>query len=205
MTSTTARGIEAFINERLSLWKEGDFQDGNLWDAFVEEFDGYTKEDFKSIDTAVIRRLRDYLRKRGVWIQKNIRIGIAETLYNTLQEEEPKLWTDEEILRCHEKEKFDSFRMNERLANWGIVAAPATTSPAAPAPLAAPAVSPAAIPAASTVSAPPASPAAPASRAAPAIPAAPAILAAPAIPQQPLRHLHLSIILNRRFEGETVS
>ena len=64
------------INEALKAWEECGFKDMSLWETF-QEFDNFTEEDFKLASNYNIRRLRDYLRKFGVWIRKQQRFIIA--------------------------------------------------------------------------------------------------------------------------------
>ena len=47
------------------------------------------EKDFKLASNHNIYKLRDYLQKFGVWVQKQQKYTIARSLYNTLLEEQP--------------------------------------------------------------------------------------------------------------------
>lgn len=60
-----------------------DFKDLDLWEAFKDDFEGWTEDDFKLTTNHEIRKVRTSLRKRGFWVEKS-RLTIAKSLYNTL-------------------------------------------------------------------------------------------------------------------------
>ncbi len=55
-----------------------------------------------------MRRLRDTLRRREVWVSRDEKITIEKALYNTLQKKNPPRWTEEEVLKCLPHENFIS-------------------------------------------------------------------------------------------------
>lgn len=112
MASSTKSGDRPDVNEiilkALKEWEELDFRDLSLWEAFQEEFEDFTDENFKLATITHLRKLRDFQRRRGVWILKQSRTSIAKSLHNTLLEEEATPWTEEEVKRCYDNEKFSS-------------------------------------------------------------------------------------------------
>ena len=82
---------------------------------FQDDFEGYTEEDFKLVNNNDIRKLRNFLRRQGVWIEKS-RLTIAKSLFNALQEKEPTQWTNTDIQEYLSTEgAFDSYRINYRI------------------------------------------------------------------------------------------
>jgi hypothetical protein len=64
-------------------------------------------EDFKSdVSHTLLRRLRDILRKREIWISRDEKIIIEKALYNTLQKKNSLRWIEEEVLKCLSHENF---------------------------------------------------------------------------------------------------
>lgn len=61
-----------------------DFKNSNLWEAYIEDFQGFSENEFKLVDYIEIRKLRTLLRKRGVRIEKSGNITVAKSLFNTL-------------------------------------------------------------------------------------------------------------------------
>ena len=73
----------------MKICDEYEFFDMDLWDSFRENnFETYTVNDFKLVNNQQIRELRDFLRQRGVWVEKNTKTPIATALYNVLQKGE---------------------------------------------------------------------------------------------------------------------
>lgn len=101
------RDVDGQIKRTLKEWEEGDLRDHSLWSSYKEEYEGYTAADFRSVPNTKIQRLRNFLRKRGVWIEKSS-MKLATALFNALQEDEPTEWTAEEARRCDTSEKFIS-------------------------------------------------------------------------------------------------
>ncbi len=94
------------------MWEKFGFKDMSLWETFQYDFESYTEEDFKSASIHHQRKLRDYLRKYGVWVRKQQRYTIARSLYEVLLEEEPTSWTEAEITACEENEEFASYQIS---------------------------------------------------------------------------------------------
>ena len=86
-SGTPLRNVDKTIEEALKAWEKYGFEDMSLWETFQEDFEGFTEEDFRLGSNYNIRRLWDYLRKFGVWIQKQQRYTIIKSLYGALLEE----------------------------------------------------------------------------------------------------------------------
>jgi hypothetical protein len=75
-----------------------------LWKQFRKNFAEWIEDDFK-IDVLNIRlkRLRNVLRKRDVWILKDSKIIIAKSLIQILEKEHSTLWIEAKIINSAEK------------------------------------------------------------------------------------------------------
>ena len=107
----TPTDITTLITALTKVWDQYHLQDDDLWESFRENFKGYTENDFKIPHNVQIRKLRELLRKQGVWVLKDPKVTISRSLFNTLQEETPTPWTEEEVTRCKTKEPFTSFHV----------------------------------------------------------------------------------------------
>ena len=151
-SGTPLRNVDKIIEEALKVWEKFGFKDMSLWETFQYDFESYTEEDFKSASIHHQRKLRDYLRKYGVWVRKQQRYTIARSLYEVLLEEEPTSWTEAEITACEENEEFASYQISRLIdSDFGrkprksralTPTSPTGPPPAAPAPFASPSPTP---------------------------------------------------------------
>jgi hypothetical protein len=96
-----------FVQKAITSYDREDMKNNTLWKQFRENFAEWIKDDFK-IDVLNIRlkRLRNALRKRDVWILKDSKMIIAKSLIQILEKEHSILWIEEEIV--NNSEKFES-------------------------------------------------------------------------------------------------
>jgi hypothetical protein len=89
------------------LYDREDMKNDTLWKQFRKNFAEWIEDDFK-IDVLNIRlrRLRNALRKRDVWILKDSKMIIAKFLIQILEKEHSISWIEEEIV--NNSEKFES-------------------------------------------------------------------------------------------------
>lgn len=70
----------------------------DLWEEFQETFENWTNEHFQTADKDAVKDLRIYLVTHGVFVQRvRGNIGYIQAIMQALQEEEPHVWTIEEI------------------------------------------------------------------------------------------------------------
>ena len=86
----------------------------DLWEQYKEDFADFTEATFKACNLAAICNLRTLLRHQGVWVEKDKRVTITQSLYDTLCEEDQREWTKEEILDQVKatSKLFASFKLN---------------------------------------------------------------------------------------------
>jgi hypothetical protein len=89
--------VTGYIAWQLSVYKSRRYRDFNLWEAFVEDFEGFEKSTFDIADRTWVRDLRNHLRANGVFVYKQARLSITTQLCKVLAEDSPHKWTQEEI------------------------------------------------------------------------------------------------------------
>ncbi len=96
-----------FVQKAINSYDREDMKDDTLWEQFRENFAEWIEDDFK-IDVLNIRlrRLRNALRKRDVWVLKDSKMIIAKFLIQILEKEHSILWIEAKIV--NNSEKFES-------------------------------------------------------------------------------------------------
>ncbi len=114
-SGTPLCNVNKIITKALKVWEESSFKDRYLWKIFQDNFNDFIEEDFTSASVHHQRRLRAYLQKYGVWVQKQQRYTITRSLYEVLFEEKPTPWTETKIIACEKKEEFALYHINRLL------------------------------------------------------------------------------------------
>ena len=84
-TKPVGRGI--FITTKATGYQEEDLQDEMLWAEFRDNFRDWTITDFNECPSITLRKLRQLLRQRGVWVGSHPEIPPAQSLYDVIKEE----------------------------------------------------------------------------------------------------------------------
>jgi DNA-binding cell septation regulator SpoVG len=86
----------------------------DLWEQYQEDFADFTEAIFKVCNPITIRNLRTLLCNQGIWVERNKRVTVAQSLYNIIHEKDQTEWTKEEILDQFQetKELFASSKLN---------------------------------------------------------------------------------------------
>jgi hypothetical protein len=114
--NSTSQDLTDYIQTKTHLYEVERAADSDLWDLYQEEFKDFTVATFKKVGTRPLQLLRNTLRSRGVYIQKNDKHNtLAEVLYNTLQEEEQHQWTEDEIISAISETTLNSHKLQWRL------------------------------------------------------------------------------------------
>lgn len=105
--------VYEYMDHKLTEYEHDGFTDQDMWEQFRDDFTGFTEEHFKVGGPTMLRKLRNLLCKQGVWILRSTRVTIAKSLQNTIQEETPTEWTQEEVA-AHFKSfgAFNSIQLN---------------------------------------------------------------------------------------------
>ena len=111
LMSTT--DVNDYIQFKLLEYGHYKLLNDDLWEQYKEDFADFTEAIFKTCNLAAICNLRTLLRNQGVWVKKDRRVTIAQSLHDTLREEDQTEWTKEQILD-HIKTNglFASFKLN---------------------------------------------------------------------------------------------
>ena len=119
---TSNEDLLEYIQVKTYLYRTEEAIDQDLWDLYQEEFESFTVAILKTIGTKTLQMLRNTLRARGVYIQKNDRhTTLAEVLYATLKEDERHQWTDEEIKIASTEVKIESRQLQQRLRAMNLI------------------------------------------------------------------------------------
>jgi hypothetical protein len=81
--------LDAFIDWKLTEYNKDKWRDNNMWEIYLEDFNTFTADTFKACQQTLIRKLRSHLRSNGVWVKVDRRVTVAQSLFETLGEEDP--------------------------------------------------------------------------------------------------------------------
>jgi hypothetical protein len=97
-----------FVQTTIISYDRENLKNDTLWEQFRKNFVDWIEDDFISeVLNIRLRRLRNALRKRDVWILKDSRIIIAKSLIRTFEKEHSTLWIEAEIVNNTEKFQSD--------------------------------------------------------------------------------------------------
>jgi hypothetical protein len=91
-TATDIREVKAFVDWRLSVYKENRWKGFDLWESFVDDFESFTKGILDGLGKDRLKTIREYLRENGVYVRKEARKSIAEGLLGAIHEQTPSKW-----------------------------------------------------------------------------------------------------------------
>jgi hypothetical protein len=80
--------LNGYIAWRIDLYEDFfRYRDYDLWEAYVEDFEGFTETLFRLASKNYLRKLmRDFLRANGVYVHRQARIPMAKESYKTKHE-----------------------------------------------------------------------------------------------------------------------
>ena len=91
-TVTDIKEVKAFVDWRLSIYKENGWKGFDLWESFVDDFESFTKDILDDLGKDRLKKIRDYLRENRVYVRKEARKSIADGLLGTIHEPTPSKW-----------------------------------------------------------------------------------------------------------------
>ena len=92
ITATNIKEVKVFVNWRLSIYKKKGWKGFNLWESFVNNFKSFTRDILDNLSKDQLKKIKDYLRKNKVYIQKEARKSIADSLLKVIHEPTPSKW-----------------------------------------------------------------------------------------------------------------
>ncbi|POS82113.1 hypothetical protein EPUL_006674 [Erysiphe pulchra] len=110
----TKPNINGYIIWVMKIWKDSEYRDEALIEAFQEDFAEWTTEIFDVADRLLLRDLRDHLRKNGVFTECKPGIKYAKQLENILKQDVNHNWTEQEIEYVSNRGIFNS-RFNPKM------------------------------------------------------------------------------------------
>jgi hypothetical protein len=94
-TKPVGRGI--YITTKATGYQEEDLQDEMLWAEFRDNFRDWTITDFNECPSMTLRKFRQLLHQRGVWVGSHPEIPPAQSLYDVIKEERQTKWSESDI------------------------------------------------------------------------------------------------------------
>jgi hypothetical protein len=99
--TATKEDFGEYVETKVYVHKLEGFSDFTLWSLYKEEFEGWTRDNFKVLRRDTRAMLRLHLIERGVYVAPySTRYPMSDALFNTLGEEEQHEWTDEELIEA---------------------------------------------------------------------------------------------------------
>ncbi|RKF71197.1 hypothetical protein GcM3_106004, partial [Golovinomyces cichoracearum] len=90
--------LDLYISTKISEYKEFNSTDSDLWELFQEDFADFTVDNFKSLGTAKLQQLRNFLKCGGVRVPVNDRQKtLPKVLSEVLHEEIQPNWTSDDF------------------------------------------------------------------------------------------------------------
>ncbi len=113
---TTAEDVTNYIDFKINEYTKYNFKDKSLWDSYQEDFDNFEVQTFKDADRSAIKRLKQLLRRNGVWVFNKKSKSVPQALYDVAHEDDRTEWSNEEIkLFINNEGPFNSYAINYRL------------------------------------------------------------------------------------------
>ena len=91
-TVTDIKEVKVFINWRLLIYKENRQKGFDLQESFINDFKSFIRDILNNLSKDRLKKIRDYLYKNRVYVQKEARKLIADGLLGTILEPTPLKW-----------------------------------------------------------------------------------------------------------------
>ena len=92
VTATDIKEVEAFVDWRLSIYKENGWKGFDLWESFIDDFESFTKDILNDLGKDQLKKIRDYLHENRVYIRKEARKLITDSLLGIIYKPTPLKW-----------------------------------------------------------------------------------------------------------------
>ena len=113
---------DAYLKHKNWVYSQGWLQDRELWEQYQEDFEKWTVEHFRDANQTHKRKLQYVLRKHGVWVNTSRTKSIAQSLFDSLQGEQPTRWSHAEIkLYLAEHGEFKSNLIDSIIKTGGVI------------------------------------------------------------------------------------
>ena len=92
ITVINIKKVKVFINQHLSIYKENEQKGFNLQESFINNFKLFIRDILNNLSKDQLKKIRDYLRKNSVYIRKEARKSITDSLLKVIHEPTPLKW-----------------------------------------------------------------------------------------------------------------
>ena len=83
-TTTNIKEVKAFVNWHLLIYKENKWKGFNLWESFINNFKLFIKDILNNLSKDRLKKIRDYLYENGIYIWKEVRKLITDSLLGVI-------------------------------------------------------------------------------------------------------------------------
>ena len=90
--------VNDYISFKILEYRYFKLMNDDLQEQYQEDFADLIEAIFKAYNPTTICKLRTHLRNQGVWVKRNKRVTVIQSLYNTIHKKDQTEWTKEEIL-----------------------------------------------------------------------------------------------------------
>ena len=91
-TAINTKEVKAFVNWRLSTYKENRWKGFDLWESFINNFKLFIRDILNGLSKDWLKKIRDYFRENGVYIQKEAKKSIMDGLLRVIYKPTPLKW-----------------------------------------------------------------------------------------------------------------
>ncbi|TQS36385.1 hypothetical protein Golomagni_03168 [Golovinomyces magnicellulatus] len=110
-TDLTEKVVDGYILHSSIWYEDSNYEDYELWEAFREDFEGWSTEVFLIADTKIRRVFRNFLLQHGVYMLRDGQ-KIAAALANVVNDENYHEGTSEEVQKYMKTTKTFFSRFN---------------------------------------------------------------------------------------------
>lgn len=97
-TIVTPIQIRDYVNFCIDMWEAENSKDAFLWEAYLAAFGNCPINTFQNMPHQTKSKLRNYLRKNGIYIPLIPRTSAYQALYDAAQETNQPTWPEDELL-----------------------------------------------------------------------------------------------------------
>ena len=92
VTITNIKEVKAFVDWRLLIYKEKGQKGFNLQKSFVDDFKLFIRDILDNLSKDRLKKIKNYLYKNRVYVRKEARKSIADSLLGVIHKPTPLKW-----------------------------------------------------------------------------------------------------------------
>ncbi|CEJ94791.1 hypothetical protein VHEMI10303 [[Torrubiella] hemipterigena] len=95
ISSTSVRELNDAAIWTMYYYREHQLQPEELWEYLTEDFDRWTRDTYTKLEKFIIRELRDFLRRNGIYVKKRRGYSVAMAIDDTLSSPVFPTWMED--------------------------------------------------------------------------------------------------------------